>query len=113
MIEQIFIIALCVLSIHYTMQEGEIFSFVGDFFYRYLPSKLHPSIFECNVCMCPWYGSVIFWFAPWHHVLWQWPFIVIGAMGINIVINKFNKEDEPRIETGNDPSSEINFGNSE
>jgi hypothetical protein len=80
------IIALLVLSIHYTMQEGEIFARLGDWFNNNLPEKIHPPVFECNVCMTPWYGSVIY-VLIWG-VNWQWPMVVIAAMGINVAINK-------------------------
>jgi hypothetical protein len=42
--------------------------------------------------MCPWYGSLLYWLIPWHHELWQWPVVVIGAMGVNVVINKWAKD---------------------
>lgn len=92
MITQIIIIALLVLSIHYTMQPGKIFGKMGDWLEDYLPDAIHPAVFACNVCMCPWYGSGLYWLIPWHHELWQWPVVVIGAMGVNIIINKWSHE---------------------
>jgi hypothetical protein len=92
MISQSLIIALIVLAIHYTMQEGEIFSALGRFFERNLPHKIHPALFECNVCMTPWYGSVTY-IAVWG-INWQWPVVVIAAMGFNIVINKWAAKDQ-------------------
>lgn len=92
MIEQIIIIALLVLAIHYTMQPDEIFGKLGDWLEDHLPDAIHPAVFACNVCLCPWYGTALYWLIPWHHELWQWPIVVIGAMGVNVVINKWSPE---------------------
>lgn len=91
MIAPILIIALLVLSIWYTMQEGEIFESLGLWFHRNTPEKIHPPLFECNVCMCPWYGSVLYVLI--YGINWQWPIVVIGAMGVNIVINKWSNNE--------------------
>jgi hypothetical protein len=92
MITQIIIIALLVLSIHYTMQPDEIFGKFGDWLEDHLPDAIHPAVFACNICMCPWYGSFLYWPIPWQHELWQWPVVIIGAMGVNVVINKWAPE---------------------
>lgn len=98
MIEKIAIIALLVLSIWYTMQENEIFEGLGKWFERNLPEQIHPAVFACNVCACPWYGSALYWIIPWQKVgltpaTWlEWPLVIIGAMGINIVINKWSPD---------------------
>lgn len=76
------------------MQPDEIFGNLGDWLEDHLPDAVHPALFACNVCMCPWYGSVIYWLMPWQHELWQWPLVVIGAMGVNIVVNKWTPEKE-------------------
>jgi hypothetical protein len=96
MIEQIFIIAFLVLSIHYTMQPDEIFGKLGDWLEDYLPERIHPAVFACNVCMAPYYGSVLYWLIPWQHVLWQWPVVIIGTMGVNIIVNKWAPEKETK-----------------
>lgn len=93
MLNQALILALLVLSIWYTMQEGEIFGKLGRRLEDHLPYKIHPAVFECNVCMSPWYGSILYWAIPWEHELWQWPVVIIGAMGFNIVLNKLSKEE--------------------
>lgn len=87
---QSLIIALLVLSIHYTMLEGEIFGKLGIWFTNHLPTKIHPAVFECNVCMTAWYGSAIY-VLLWG-VNWNWPVVVICAMGFNIIINKWTPE---------------------
>lgn len=74
------------------MQPDEIFGKLGDWLEDHLPDAVHPAVFGCNVCMCPWYGSVLYWLIPWHHALWQWPVVIIGAMGVNVVINKWAPE---------------------
>jgi len=97
-IEKLIIIALLVLSIHYTMQDGEIFEGLGKWFERNLPERIHPPVFACNVCMSPWYGSLLYWIIPWQKIGLQestligWPVAIIVAMGFNIVINKWSPE---------------------
>lgn len=99
LIEQIIIIALLVLSIHYTMQPDEIFGKLGDWLEDHLPDKIHPAVFACNVCMAPHYGTVLYWLIPWQHELWQWPVVIVGAMGVNVVINKWTPEKEDKHES--------------
>lgn len=88
MIEQSIIVALIVLSIHYTLQPGEIFGRLGDWLERKLPKAIHKPVFDCNVCMTMWYGSAIYW-AIWGAGWLEWLIVVITAMGINILINKW------------------------
>lgn len=94
MIEQIVITALLVLSIWYSMQEGEIFGFVTKWGEKHLSECWQQPIFACNVCMSPYYGSIIYWVLGWLRPEWwstdwvEWPVVVIGAMGINAAINK-------------------------
>lgn len=98
MLEKSLIIALLALSIWYTMQEGEIFEGLGKWFEKHLPEQVHPAVFACNVCLTPWYGSVLYWLIPWEKAgitnsfLLEWPLVIVGAMGINIVINKWSAE---------------------
>jgi len=51
LIGKAFIIAMTVLSIWYTMQEGEIFGFVTKYGDKYIPEYLQPPLYSCNVCM--------------------------------------------------------------
>lgn len=96
MIEAAFIISLLVLSIHYSMQEGEIFEGLGKWFSNHLPYQIHQPVFECNVCMTPWYGSVLYWVIPWHKAnlpvatIELWPVVIIAAMGLGIIYNRIN-----------------------
>ena len=93
MIAQALIIALIVLSINYTMQPGEIFEKLGKWLEKNTPSQIHPALFECSVCMCPGYGSVLYWIIyanDWK----EWLIVIIVAMGFNIVINKWSPPDE-------------------
>lgn len=109
------IIALIVLSIHYTMLDGEIFGKLGNWFAKNLPAKIHPSVFECNVCMTPWYGTPLYFLlfqkgtplylmifgkgdAPWWYIF---PTLLV-AMGINVVINKWAPKEEIEI-SGKEP----------
>lgn len=98
MLQQATIIALLVLSIWYTYQEGEIFEGIAKWFEKNTPSAIHPALFDCNICMTPWYGSVLYLliYELWLNVasLPNWFVVVICAMGINVVVNKFTAKDE-------------------
>lgn len=91
MITEAFIIAMLVLCIWYTMQSGEIFSFIGTVLSDNLPYKLHNPVFDCNVCMTPWYGTALYWLIFRHNWI-EWLIVVFTAMGINIVINKLSPD---------------------
>lgn len=94
MIEKIIITGLLVLSIWYSMQEGEIFGFVTVWGEKHIPEKLQQPIFACNVCMSFWYGSIIYWLVGYFRPEWwptdwvEWFMVVLGAMGFNAAINK-------------------------
>lgn len=47
---------VAVFCIWYTMQPGEIFGRLGDWFEKHLPEKLTDPVYECPVCMFPYYG---------------------------------------------------------
>lgn len=96
MLEHATIIALLVLSIWYVYQEGEIFGRIGTWFNNNLPEKIHQPVFDCNICMCPWYGSLLYWliYGLWlNTATWQeWIVVIVIAMGMNIVINKWSPD---------------------
>lgn len=60
MLTQAFVIALSVLFIYTTMQEGMIFEKLGNFFKCKLPEILWKPVFDCPICMTPWYGTIIY-----------------------------------------------------
>lgn len=100
MIEKVLIISLLVLSIHYVYQPGEIFGRLGRWLEGNLPYQLHQPVFDCNICMTPYYGTVLYWiiYGWWLNTAsWQeWLIVIIGAMGINIVINRWTPEKEEK-----------------
>lgn len=84
---------MMVFAIHYTMQEGEIFGFIGKWLHDWLPPKLHQPVYECPVCMAPWYGTVIYWIF-WHQGRKEWIICIIAAMGLNAVLVKLFPDKE-------------------
>lgn len=91
MIEQIIIVALVVLSIWYTYQEGEIFGFVSVYGEKYIPEPLQQPLFACPICMTFWYGSAVYWLV-WGNGWVEWLLVVISAMGVNVAINKLSPQ---------------------
>jgi len=68
------------------MQQGEIFSALGDLFSK-LPPKLHQPLFECPVCMGFWYGSLAYWIV-YHNSVKEWLIVAICTVGFNFIISK-------------------------
>lgn len=87
MIEKILAVSFIVQAIYYTMKPGEIFCQLGYFLKGLLKTKWHNPIFSCPVCMCPWYGSAVYWIF-FHVSAIEWILIVLSATGLNAVINK-------------------------
>lgn len=84
-------ISLAVYAIWYTMQPGEIFEGLANLFSK-LPAKLHSPLFDCPICMVPWYGSLLYWIF-YAGPIEDWAFTIIGALGLNVVLSKmFAKE---------------------
>lgn len=86
MLEHAAIIAMIVMAIWFTMQEGEIFGFMQ----RFSNWKIAPALFDCPICMVPYYGSVLYVLI--YGINWQWPVVVLCAMGINAGINKLSPD---------------------
>lgn len=92
MLEKALILSLIVIFIHLTFQEGEIFEFVGKWFTRHLPVKLHKPVFSCPICMTPWWGSIVMAVAcivgidVFQNIhFWSWLFILAIGGGISTV----------------------------
>jgi hypothetical protein len=91
MLEISFIIAFVVLFLHATTWEGMIFSFIPEFFYD-APAWVRKPIFECPICMTPWYGAFIMIASDYYPANNFQPFIVLFvAGGINVIADCFIK----------------------
>lgn len=86
MIEPILIISFIVMAVWFSMQEGEIFHGLALWFEKVAPEKIHKPLFDCPVCMTPYYGSLAYVLI--YGVNWQWPVVILAAMGLNVVIVK-------------------------
>lgn len=83
------IVAFVVLFLHATAWEGMIFGTIAEKAFDW-PEWIRKPLFECPICMAPWWGSLILvifglatgvWFS-W----WQWAVILFVAGGINTLI---------------------------
>lgn len=95
-----FTIGSIVLCIWYTFQEDEIFESFGYWVDDHVKNeKWRQPIYACNVCMTPWYGSVVYWLLAvfvFNGNIIEWILSVLCAMAFNIVLNKLEpKECEP------------------
>ena len=92
MIEFILIIAFSVLFIHSCTWEGMILESVVKVFWK-APVWIKKPLFECPICMTPWWGSLIIVLSCINSGVWidwfSWIIIIITAGGINSVLDKF------------------------
>lgn len=79
------ITAIIVYGIWFTFQEGEIFGVMSKVGNKYVPKKLRQPLYECPVCMVPYYGS-LFLYAGAHVPFWSGLLILAIAVGINAII---------------------------
>jgi hypothetical protein len=65
-----------------------------------LLEKISQPIFDCPVCMLPYYGTILYWIIPWGHLglprhHWvDWLICIIGGLGLNSIIVRIFKSDE-------------------
>lgn len=90
MLEFASIIALSVLFIHYCTLDGMILSFIHKILWNVSPIIKKP-LFDCSVCMVPWWGSVILCITCWRNNSWidwwSWILILLCAAGINALLS--------------------------
>lgn len=92
MLEKAFILGFIVFAVYYSMLDGEIFGRLGRWFYKKIPEGLHQPVFDCPICMVPWYGSVAYWLI-WGVSIKEWLTIIPCTMGINFVLNSIRSND--------------------
>lgn len=93
MIEKIFIISFLTMFIWATMLEGNIFGFVRTKWFKNLPEYWQKPIFDCPICLCPYYGTALYWLIFGYS--WQeWLIVIFCAAGVNTVFVKLFPPDE-------------------
>lgn len=89
MIETALIIAFVVLFLHATTWEGMVFQIVAEKLHT-LPEWMKKPLYDCPICMAPWWGSVILLLMCLHSGDWldplSWLLLVFAAGGINTVL---------------------------
>lgn len=97
-IQQSIVTSLCVIAIWSTMWEGMIFGFIREWGESYLFENERKVAFDCPICMCPYYGSAIYFAAffslqdGWITGVLTYVLSIISAMGINAILVKFLPE---------------------
>ena len=92
-----FIVAFIVYFIKATTWTGMIFHPIISRL-NFLPQKIRKPIFECPVCMTPWWGAVIYIIGHYTHLaefheltVQRVLFTIFTASGINTIFLIFNK----------------------
>ncbi len=92
MLERSFIIAFIVTFIWASMLKGNIFGFIRTKVFVALSDYWKKPVFDCNICMTPWYGTAVYWLivlsGKWESDWKDWLICIFIAGGINTVLNK-------------------------
>lgn len=92
MIATIFTISFIVLFIHATTWEGMINGWVSNLCDNW-PEWIKKPLYDCPICMCPWWGSLILYFMGSHIGVLEWILTVFAAGGVNTVIVNLSRND--------------------
>ena len=97
MVELSFIIAMTTMFIHACTWEGMIFSIINDKLWNLTP-KIRKPLFDCPVCMVPYWGSLIiavFCYRRGEWIDWfSWMMILATAGGVNAFMDSIIKHNE-------------------
>lgn len=88
MTEKIFVTSCVIFAIYGTMIKGMIFDFISDYVARKFSTGVQKIVYDCPICMCPYYGSVFYWLV-YHNSVKEWIIVIIASMGLNTIIIKF------------------------
>lgn len=86
MIEKIFIVSFIVCGIWACFWESMIFGSFRRIGGKW-PEWLQAPIFDCPVCMAPYYGTIIYWVAlgnDWK----EWIIVILSSLGLNAIFIK-------------------------
>lgn len=91
MIELITTVALVILFLHVTTWEAQIFGPFAKKYLSRLPEWIKKPLYDCPICMAPWWGSLILATGNWvgiteAHNWFGWILIVFGAGGLNTLL---------------------------
>lgn len=93
MVEKILTISLCTIGYCCTFWQGMIFERIGDWLELSLPEWINKPLWQCYICCCMWFGSLVYW-VLFGDSITQWLVCCIGAMGVNAITNELIKNDE-------------------
>src|SRR5580765_7085282 len=89
-IQQAFIIFCIVITLWCCMLNGMILGFIGDWGDTHLPDWAKHIIYDCGVCMTPYYGSLAYWIIFGNS--WQeWILVILVAMGMATIFVKMKR----------------------
>lgn len=86
-LQRAFIIGLIVICIWACFLESMIFGKIRDID---MPDWLAQPLWNCPICMVPYYGSVVYWLVFKGSII-EWILVIMVAMGINTIFVKVKK----------------------
>lgn len=98
MMEQVLLIAFAVYFIHATFWPEQIFGKLAEWLESWMPEKLTMPLFNCPICMTPWWGTLIYWVCHWLDIALfadvRWPVIILtvfAGAGLNTILLQVNR----------------------
>jgi hypothetical protein len=82
MIENSLVIALIIFFLHATTWDTHIFSGIRKLISE--DSMISKPIYNCPICMTPWWGSLIYWLF-FAHSFTDWLLTVGAAAGLSVI----------------------------
>lgn len=82
MIENSLIISLIILFLHATTWDGHIFAGIRKYIDE--DSAISKPIYNCPICMTPWWGTLIYWIF-YQNSIADWLLTVGAAAGFSVI----------------------------
>jgi hypothetical protein len=93
MLAHIIITSLFVFGYCCIFWEGMIFDKVGNWLDERLPEWLAKPLYQCYICSCFWWGSLLY-YIMWRESWLDWFVTVVAAMGLNAALSKLFAKEE-------------------
>lgn len=77
--------SVIIIGIWVSFEPKMIFSFMADWFHKWLPVMLQKPLYDCPACMSSIWGSII-WFSTGGDLIWWVPF-VFALCGLNRIVS--------------------------
>ncbi len=89
-IEQGFIVFCIVITIWACMLPNMLLGWIGDYGDKHFPNWLKSIVFDCSICMMPYYGSAAYWIIFGQGWM-EWVLVILVGMGMATIFVKMKR----------------------